>query len=45
MPTVADLSSFLHARWDQEEHASALFHELHCPATRPGAAPTGRLRP
>ncbi|MFJ9729324.1 DUF6221 family protein [Streptomyces sp. NPDC101209] len=29
--TVSDLAVFLRTRWDEEEDASTLFHELNCP--------------
>ena len=33
MNLVADLASFLHDRWDEEERDADLFHELDCPAS------------
>ncbi|MEV0937631.1 DUF6221 family protein [Streptomyces phaeochromogenes] len=41
MNLVADLVSFLHGRWDEEERDADLFHELDCPAS-PEARRTGR---
>ncbi|MFD4555066.1 DUF6221 family protein [Streptomyces sp. NPDC058469] len=31
MGVLTDLASFLHDRWDEEEHDTALFHELDRP--------------
>ncbi|MGA5454876.1 DUF6221 family protein [Streptomyces umbrinus] len=33
MNTVADLVSFLHDRWGEDERDADLFHELGCPAS------------
>ena len=41
MNTVADLASFLHDRWDEEERDADLFHEPDCPVS-PEAQWAGR---
>ena len=40
MSTVRDLADFLRGRWNEEEDACTLFHELNCPVFKP-ASPGG----